>query len=173
MELVPIKVKIGLRPNGHADHPDWTKLPIINADSEVRKHAPQGWIYDKSCGHQDEGVDSPQGMQWGCLLCTKKFADEAIAAYPSLITKLTEVEFEDFYNNKARVHLSENKINIDVLKGLQIELDLREKLGLDVTNLKTKIAKALDPADNETGIKKNDEKYWVDFKDSKKITIKK
>ena len=32
--LVPIKVKIGLRPNGHADHPDWTlgfmiKAPVI------------------------------------------------------------------------------------------------------------------------------------------------
>ena len=23
-----IKVKIGLRPNGHADHPDWTSMPL-------------------------------------------------------------------------------------------------------------------------------------------------
>ena len=27
MDVAAIRVKIGLRPNGHADHPDWKLLP--------------------------------------------------------------------------------------------------------------------------------------------------
>lgn len=172
-ELVPIRIKIGLRSNGHADHPDWTKLPMISSDSEVREYAPSGWIYDKSCGHQDEEVDSPRGMQWGCFLCTREFATEAINVYPELITQLTEIEFEEFYNNKAMAHLSENNYDIDVLQGLKLELDLKNELSQGVTDLKTKIAKALDEDDSERGIEKNRERYWADYKVKKGFTIKK
>ena len=172
-QLTPIKVKIGLRPNGHANHPDWTKLPMINSDSEVRQYAPSGWIYDKSCGHQEDSIDSPRGMQWGCLLVTQEFADEAVVAYPDLITKITEVEFEDFFNNKARKHLAEKNYNMDVLKGLKLELDLKRELGQDVVALKAKIAKALDPNDSEKGIEKNDERYWSDYQIKKGLEIKK
>ena len=172
-ELVPIKVKIGLRSNGHADHPDWTRLPMINSDSDVRQYCPSGWIYDKSCGHQEASVDSPMGMQWGCLLGTRKFVDEALATFPELITELTEAEFQDFYNNKARKHLSENSYDVDVLKGLETELNLREKLAQDTTDLKVKIAKALDPNNDERGIKKNKERYWADYKVLKDISVEK
>jgi len=171
MDLVPIKVKIGLRPNGHADHPDWTKLPMINDSKEVWLNAPQGWIYDKSCGHKEHRADSPQGMQWGCLLCTKEFANEALAVFPTLVTKITEAEFEDFYNNYARAHLPENRVDINVMQGYQIELDLKEKLGLNTTALKAKIAKALDPEDKEAGIKKSKLRYWSDLKSNCGITI--
>ena len=172
MQLVPIKVKIGLRANGHADHPNWTKLPMINNDQEVRQYAPDGWIYDKSSGHQEASVDSPIGMQWGCLLCTRKFADQAIAAMPELITELTEVEFKDFYDNKARKHMEENNHDLKALQGLQIELDLKEKLAQDTTALKAKIAKAIDPNDDsEPGVKRNKMRYFNDYKIDKGVTI--
>lgn len=171
--LIPIKVKIGLRSNGYADHPDWTKLLMINYDSEVRKFAPSGWIYDKSCGHQEDSIDSPRGMQWGCLLCTQQFADEAVATFPDLIIQLTEVEFEDFYNNKAMAHLPETNYDIDILKGLETELNLKEKLGQDTTVLKSKIEKALDPSNKEQGVRKNNERYWSDYKIKKGFEIKK
>lgn len=172
INLVPIKVKIGLRANGHADHPDWTKLPMINNDSEVRQFVPSGWIYDKSCGHQEEGINSPREMQWGCLLCTEQFANEAIVAYPALITKLTEIEFEDFFNNKAMAHLSEENYDNDVLQGLKTELDLKTELHQNVVDLKAKIIKALDPNNKEQGIRKNNERYWVDYKVKKGFEIK-
>lgn len=169
--LVPIKVKIGLRPNGHADHPNWTKLPMINSDSDVRQYCPSGWIYDKSCGHQDDSVDSPREMQWGCLLCTEQFANEAVVAYPELITQLTAVEFEDFYNNKAMAHLAENKYNIDILQGLKLELDLKKEAKQDTIELTAKIEKAIDPNDKEKGIEKNQDRYWNDYKVKKGFNI--
>lgn len=176
MDVVAIKVKIGLRANGHADHPDWTKLPMINSDSEVRQHCPSGWIYDKSCGHQEERIngdswDSPKGMQWGCLLCTEQFADEAVAAYPDRIIKLTEIEFQDFYDNKALAHMPAKTYDIDILQGLKIELELKEKLLQDTTELKVKIAKALDENDNEPGVRKNKNRYWTDYSVQKGFVI--
>jgi len=168
-ELVPIKVKIGLRADGYADHPDWCLLSIIDSDYEVRQYAPYGWVYDKSCGHKEQRIegnewDSPFGIQWGCLLVTETFATEAIATFPTLITKITEVEFEDFYNNRARVHMPENNYNTDVLNGLKLEYDLKVINNEDLIAIKAKIAKAVNSDDLEPGIVKNKDKFWKDAK---------
>lgn len=155
-ELVVIKVKIGLRPNGHADHPDWPSLPLRDAES----HIFGGWKYDKTCGHKEDSVDSPLGMQWGCLTVSEAFAMAAEKMWPNLITRLTEEEYEDFWNNKAHAHLPENNHNLQILQGLQIERDLRDKLGQPLTEIDKKIKKAIDPDDSEPGIKRNDQKFW-------------
>ena len=175
--LAPIKVKIGLRPNGHADHPDWTQLPSFSTQELVKAAVPFGWVYDKASGHSEartgaDDWDSPVGFQWGCLLVTKAFSDEAIAIFPTLISKLSEAEYQDFYDNKAMRHLPENKVDVETLQALQIELDLKEKLVQDTTALKAKIAKAIDPLDDtEPGIKKSMDRKWVDLKTKRGITI--
>lgn len=176
-DLVPIKVKIGLRPNGHADHPNWTLLPMIGSDNEVRQHCPSSWIYDKSCGHKEERIegnqwDSPYGMQWGCFLCTRQFVDQALTALPDLVAELTAVEFEDFFDNYSRVHMPENNYDTETLTALQVELDMKQKLNANTTALEAKITKALDPDDPEPGIKKNFNKKWSDYKANKGFNIK-
>ena len=177
MELVPIKVKIGLRANGHADHPLWTLLPMITKEKDAKQYMPHGWVYDKSCGHAESRMegnawDSPIGMQWGCLLVTEAFAAEAIVTFPTLITEITEVEFEDFYNNKSRVHMTEYNYNSQLLEGLKLEYDLKVINNENVVAIKQRIAKAIDPNDSAPGILKNKDKLWVDKKASIDVTIK-
>lgn len=172
-QLVPIRIKIGLRDNGHADHPDWNKLPMINDDSDMKKECPTGWLYDKTSGHQEESIDSPRGMQWGYLLCSQQFAVEAMSTYPALVIQLTETEFEDCFNNKVMSHLPEKKYDLDVLKGLKLELDLKKQLKQNVNELQIQIEKALDENNDEKGIKKNKDRYWVDYKVKKGFEIKK
>ena len=177
MELVPIKVKIGLRANGHADHPQWTLLPMIANESQEKQYMPHGWMYDKNSGHAEsrkdgDQWDSPVGMQWGCLLVTQQFADQAVATFPSLITEITEAEFEDFYNNKVVGHMAENNYNVDVLDGLKLEHDLKVINGEDTANVKLRIAKAIDPIDSAPGITKNDNKLWTNRKGKLDVTIK-
>lgn len=172
MDLIPIKVKIGLRPNGHADHPEWTKLPMINSDSEVRQYAPLGWMYDSEYGHADSIGDSPIGMQWGCLLVTRAFADEAITTFPLLITELTEAEFENFHDNRITAHLPDVKYDMNTLKGLKLEHDLLAINGADTAEIKAKIAKAIDKNDIAPGIKTDKSKKWADLKSAKGIVIK-
>lgn len=161
--VIPIKVKIGLRPNKHADHPDWYKLPLA-ANEDPASHMFFGWKYDKTSGHQEFSPDSPVGMQWGMVLVSPKFAKEAKEVFPDLITELTEAEAEIFWNTKAYAHVPENRADTNTLQGLQAELALRKELHLDTVPLKTKIAKALDPDDPEPGLKKNKDKNFTDAK---------
>ncbi len=173
MDLVPIKVKIGLRPNGHADHPDWHKLPLA-VDVEPKTQMSNGWHYDKQCGHKESCLDSPFGIQWGMLFVTPVFAKEAKEIFPDLIVELTEVEAENFWNSKVTAHLPENKVDINILQALHIELLLKKELDSNPTTLnilKDKIAKAINPDDIEPGIRKNKQKNFADAKQVLDITL--
>ena len=170
MNLVPIKVRLGLRANGHCDHPDWFKLPLAATENPA-DHMPTGWHYDKTCGHKESSVDSPYGGQWGMLFVTPQFAKEAKAIFPDLITELTETEAEDFWNNKVYAHVPENRADANLLQALKNELILRKELGEDVTELKAKIAKALDPNDVEPGLRKDYMKKFVDAKQHLGFTV--
>lgn len=170
MNLVPIKVKIGLRANGQADHPDWYQLPLAET-VEPATLMSSGWHYDKSCGHKENRVDSPIGMQWGMLLVTPLFAQEALTVFPELVFEMNEVEAEDFWENKHTVQAQENKADTNILQALESELALRTALEQDVTDLKVKIVKALDPNDVEPGLKKNHMKKFVDAKQVLDINV--
>lgn len=170
MRLVPIKVKIGLRPNKHADHPDWMLLPLAK-DGEPGLQMSDGWHYDKKYGHAELGPDSPIGMQWGMVFVTPLFARQAITVFPELVTEMTPAEVADFYDSRCMAHLSENKTDTTLLQALQIELALRKELEQDVTDVKAKIVKALDPNDDEPGVKKNIMKKFIDYKEAKGLVL--
>lgn len=172
--VVPLKVKIGLRPNGHADHPDWHKLPMVAVMSReagedvIRSHNAflGGWKYDKTSGHADDTTDSPMGQQWGMLFVSEQFSAEAEAhaEIGPLVERMTEAEAIDFWDNKAHAHLDEFRRDTELLNGLKVELDLLEAVGgqaARITGLKAKIKKAIDPDDPEPGLKRNMEKRWA------------
>jgi len=107
-ELVPLKVKIGIKENGQAKYPDFNQLQVVkDSGMDWSKYVDiqgLGWHYDKTSGHKEETVDSPFGQQWGVLIVPKVFVTEATTTFPDDCTKLTESELEDFYNNKAHAH---------------------------------------------------------------------
>lgn len=169
--LVPIKVKIGLRPNGHADHPDWQKLPLA-LEEDPASHMFYGWKYDKTSGHKEASSDSPYGMQWGMVMVTEKFAQQAVEIFSDLVTIMTEEEAKNFWETKYTIDMPENEINNDILQALKNELDLKKELGIDTADLKAKIIKAIDPNDSELGIRKNLIKHWIDAKSKLGFSIK-
>lgn len=193
-EIVPIKVKIGLRPNGHADHPAWELLPIIASavasrtldlgrpltreeiDGEVRKYVVGSWHYDKQSGHAVETADSPRGMQWGMLLVSKAFADAAVATFPTLITVMTQAECQAFWDTKAYAHMADMDFNSETLRDLKTYRDLLKDLkkadtAPEVVALDAKIAQAVDPLDPYPGVKKNLLRRWADAKDRLGVTF--
>lgn len=168
-KLVPIKVKIGLRKDGRADHPDWMLVPCY-AQKGAKACMPFGWHYDKTSGHKENTGDSPYGQQWGMLLVTREFATEAKLRFPALVTELTETEAKDFWDNKAYAHLPENKTHSEELTGLQAELALHKELGspqAKIDEVKDRIKIALDPTNSTIGINKHKEKYFEDAKKTK------
>ena len=68
--------------------------------------------------------------------------------------------------------MPEERFDIQTLQGLQIKLELMEKLGQNTDALKIRIAKALDPDDDEVGIKHSMKKV-AKYKEKKDIKIKK
>lgn len=177
---VPLKVKIGLRPNGHADHPDWTKLPLAqepgpgDAEAKVRAHQVVKWKYDKTSGHEDDTPDSPRGMQWGMMCVSEQFASEAETMFPALVTRMTETEAEDFWDNKAHAHIDEFRRDTELLSSLKMELDLSVAVGepqARINALKTKIRNAIDPDHAELGLKRNELKRWATAKGVLGITV--
>jgi hypothetical protein len=168
--FTPIKVKIGLRADGNADYPDFN---ILNAVKEqnmdwsyyVDKFG-LGWIYDKLIGHQEEAPDSPLGQQLGVLIVEKEFANEAILSFPVKCSKLTEVELEDFYDNRHAIEFQDEDVDREVLDVIKVKQDLGQPLT-------PQQIKALDPDDDTIGIRKNKKKTWVDFKALKGIEIEK
>lgn len=171
---VPIKVIIGLRPNGHADHPDWTQLPLavggkdqIEKEALVRDQQIVKWVYDKTSGHAEETPDSPVGQQLGMMIVTEEYANQAVATFPGLVTIMSEVEAEDFWDNKGFAHVPEESIDTVRLQGLKAQRDLMVDLQKDVLELgalDAKIAKALDPDDSEPGVNRMKDKRWTDAK---------
>lgn len=165
MDLVPIKIKIGLKENGQAQYPNFNQLTAVGGMdwSKYIDVNGSGWLYD-CCGHKEQEVGSPMGQQWGVILVPKVFADEAVAAFPSEVTKLTEVEVSDFYDNKHAKDFPDEEIDNDILQGIKLKQDLGQQLTLQQV-------KALDPDDDTPGVRKNKRKVWTDYKALKAIKV--
>lgn len=189
-EVIAIKVLIGLRPNGHADHPDWLQLPMglaVDTNSmrpdEIREarqavinqHIHVGWKYDKTSGHQEDTPESPFGQQFGMLLVSEQFAGEAELLFPTLIERLDEAGAQDFWENKAHAHLPINNLDNDALLGLQAERSLKVTRNASVpvlAEVDARIDDALDPLSPTPGVRKNHQKMWADAKVKVGVTIK-
>ena len=174
-ELVALKIKIGLKKEG-AKYPNFNSLRIIEEAGidwcyYVDRVGP-GWMYDKKYGHKEEGVDSPKGMQWGVLLVPDEFAQQAIAAFPDDVSIIDETELESFHDSRVTEHLPDTETDDSILNTLKLELEYNKAADIDTTEIRNKIAKALDPDDAEPGVTRNKKKKWIDRKTEENIVIK-
>lgn len=167
--FTPIKVKIGLRADGCANYPDFNVLEVVkNQGMDWSYYVDKfglGWMYDNLIGHQEDAPDSPLGQQLGVLVIPEGFANEAIELFPEQCSKLTEIELEDFYDNKHAIEFPDEEIDKEVLDAIKAKQDLGQPLTPGQI-------KALDPNDDTIGIRKNKKKRWADFKVLKGVGIK-
>lgn len=165
VDVVPIQVIIGLKPNGFADYPDWTQLPLQRVRGERHEdHQIVKWVYDKTSGHDDVSPGSPRGTQLGMMLVTQTFADEAVAAFPGVVSVLTEAAASTFWDTMAHAHIAADAVDTNHLIGLKMRRELLVDLGQSTTTLDVQISKALDPNDTERGVRKNKRKTWTGLK---------
>ena len=169
MDLVPIKVKIGLRPNGHADHPNFNILPsVIAAGIDWAYYVDangSGWLYD-CCGHKEEEPGSPFGMQWAMLLVPAAFAAEAVAALPAICADMTDAEAEAFYDTQHAKYFDQELLDEKVLSAIKTKQELSPPIPLSTRQLK-----ALDPTDDQPGVRTNHNKTFAGFKTRRGIKI--
>lgn len=170
MAHVAIRVRIGLRPNGHAEYPNFNRLDLaIRGNTDWSKFVDQhgGWHYDQVAGHADNDLpeSSPIGMQWGMLVVPERFADAAVAMFPSDVAVLNDVDAGTFYDDRA--HVKDPAIRED----LQVLQAISAKRGLGIPP-NTDDSNALDPTHPAAGRRNNKLKTWVDFKTHRGITMR-
>lgn len=180
-----LKVKIGRKPNGQALYPDFNTLAAVSAagvDWSVYVDTNGiGWFYDAKYGHGEEGPDSPTGEQWGVLIVAQTFADQAVIAFPLTCSTLTEQEAQEFVEDRATSKLPDEEVDNQTLSDMGLQIDLIERLDksgkASVANksrlaaLRTRLDKALDPDDDEPGVRRSQTKTWTALKATKTINI--
>lgn len=184
-----LKVKIGLKPNGQADYPDFNLLQVVQDSGTDWSYYISanglGWSYDKKYGHQDQGVDSPVGMQWGVIIADEVFVDEATSMFPDDCTAMDEAEFETFYEARSTAQMAEEDFDDPRIAGLRGQLELLLLLDQNedfpnspgvrvrdrVDEVKAQLLVELDPNVETGAVKKNKRKKWADFKASKGAVI--
>ena len=172
-DLIPIKVLLYRRAGGGADWPDMNVV-----DSAVRggqlwskyiDSAGIGWLYDKV---ENLGTGADHGT--ACTLVPKPFADAAAAAYPALISTMTEEAFEDFYDNRSAVNQPTETLDTEVLQGIVARVQL-EKDGVAPAPSQEIVEareKCLNPNEqNYRGIRKNLKRKWKDAKSEFNISV--
>lgn len=154
MQLVPIKVKVFKTKDG-LKYPDFSILKSVDANNSN----------NITRGIHGEQIKTDENYKYAIKFCIPEFADEAIKMFPDRVTKMTDEEAKNFWENNVKSEEPEKIYNNDVLSNLKIERDLLVSTNKDTTEIDAKITKALNPDDDEPGIISNKEKSW----DLKKI----
>lgn len=167
MNLVGIKVILGLRANGDADHPDFNVLPSVIASgadwSQYIDSQGSGWLYD-CCGHKEDEPGSPAGQQLAMVLVPAVFATEAVVAFPSIVTRLAVSEVTSFYETNHARDFPDEEIDLVVVDGIRAKQDLGQ-------TLTQRQQDALNPANDTKGIRSNWKKSFTEFKRRRGITV--
>lgn len=168
MELVPLRVSIGLKSGGGHAFPDFNTLATVKTSgmdwSYYVDQTGLGWQYDQCCGHDRDTVASPVGTWIGVLLVPLAFATEAIVGFPAECSRLSEADLSTFWDE----HLASQEADtIDDERVLQA-IASKRTAGLPET---ASDRAALDPASPVSGIRENHRKTWMRFKAHTGTTI--
>jgi len=164
--VVPIKI-IVTQNNGAHVYPQWSQLGIADYNSHVFVRASEN---KRGFDHQT-APDSPVGVWIHCLGVSQLFAREALLQFPTLVSLMTETEFEDFYDNRAMSGVGESKRDTGILESMKAERDLRVSLGQDLTALDAEILKSIDPDSPEPGVRRRRQRRWSMVKSDKDLIV--
>ncbi len=176
MDLVPLKVKIGIKPEGGHSYPNFNLLAPgsrsfngIAMDWAKYVDLFGGWSYDKVCGHHETDEESPNLCEWwGLLLVPEAFASAAIEQFPSLCEEIDEAEYERLYDSRCAAKLPDQVVDSAALDHIERmeRLEAAGKVQAPTAGEITRRSKALDPKSSEPGIRENPKKTWLRCKAS-------
>lgn len=189
--LVPIKVKILLGPDGKHQYPPFNQLaPSLRGHLDWATFFDThgiGWHYDRLSGFGVSDANDPQvpaghehsntdpSCWYGVSCVPKPFADAAVAAFPALVSLMSEASLETFYDDRAHAHEETEILDKEDLLALKARIDLENEPNAPTTPPSAEIlalrARMLDPNDPKRGIRKNRNRKWADFKVAKGLSI--
>lgn len=171
-EYLPIKIKV-VRGLNEFIYPDLNQI-----SSSIRKELT--WqkfteLYGTNIRYDtvDSVILNNNAEGYCGSVVPKAFATEAKRLFPDLITIMSEIEWEDYYNNNLAKYDPLEHVDYDVLKVHQLRMQM-EKEGMipaPSQEILEERRNSLDPDCPAPGIRKNVTKKWENFKEIKKIKI--
>lgn len=159
MDLVPLRIRIGLKQGRTHDYPPFNTLPASLRDGmDWANFIDQygGMHYDQCYGHDDSTADSPCGCWLSMVMVPREFATAAVDRWPDRCSIMSESQARQFYNDRCHVRDSEV---IDDLPALQ-SIASRRVLGIEDD---AEVVNALDPEHPALGRRRNRRKKFDDF----------
>lgn len=167
MQLVPLKVRIGL------DHKNRHQYPAFNTLAEgvrlgmdwsrlVDRYG--GWLYDKAAGHHDDDAESPAGYWFGVVLVPAGFAMAAIETFPDDCETLDETELATYYETR---HKHGEPATVWDLEAIQL-IAAKRQAGLPEDD---DDRAALDPESDTPGRRRNKAREFGHFKASRGLQL--
>jgi len=171
MKLVPIKVKI--KNGANYKYPSFNQLNVVKNWMRAGNKGDWsnyidtegiGWKYDNAGSFTRVDGETPEGFWCAVCFVPVQFAQEALVAFPQEVTILDELTLEAFYDNRVAIEFPDEEIDIDIVEKIKLKKDL----GLTLTPQQVR---AIDPLDDEVGIRKNKNKTWKELKKKLNIVI--
>lgn len=167
MDLVPLKIHIGLKNGRMHDYPVFNTLPArVRGSMDWAHFVDQygGMHYDQLCGHDDDEPDSPCGCWLGMVMIPSDFAEAAVEKWPDRCTVLTESQARDFYDCRCHARDPEVIEDAPVLQSIAA----KRSLGMDDD---PHDADALNVDHPAFGRRRNKNKKFDDFLKSRRIRV--
>lgn len=167
MELVAIKVRIGLDHKNHHRYPAFNALPSgvregLDWSRFVDKYG--GWLYDKKAGHRETDDESPAGYWFGVVIVPELFAVEAADLFSKDIEVLNENDLRRFYEERVTHNQPEILDDLEILQALAA----KKQLGIALSD---DDQMALDPDSEHRGRRRNKEKQLSDMMANRGVSI--
>lgn len=173
--LIPLRIKIryGQRP-GRPEHgylyPDFDQVSdVIRKGMRWQKYLDtygSGWIYDglSDVGDTDTYSSDPS-VRFGLVLVPVDFADAALALYPEDCEELTEVQVEEFVDQRAFYNRDiEERDQAALLEAQLLQARGRPE---DIV----KVNKILDPNDSTPGVRISKLARWAEYSEYKRLVL--
>ena len=128
-DLIGLRIKIGRKfdkgkGSSRFAYPDFDAMPEEKRGGMPWQYyfdaAGTGWLYDNCCAHNEVDDYNPElGVWYGIIGVPEEFALEALTRWPNEVERLTETEFEEFYDHRCMENQSEYKYDADQLNGIR------------------------------------------------------
>jgi len=167
MQLVPLRVRIGLDQKNRHQYPAFNTLPEsvrLGMDWSRLIDRFGGWLYDKKCGHHNDDTESPAGYWFGVIMVPSGFAEAAVDKFPDDCEPLTETELATYYETR---HKHGEPDTLWDLEAMQL-IAAKRQAGLPEDD---DDRAALDPESDTPGRRRNKAKQFQHFKASRGLQL--
>lgn len=180
MNLVPIKVVIRRGPFGPHVRNSWPAFndlpPAVRGGVDWAHFIDGmgiGWHYDRVAPFGQSDAESPDANEMFAITAVPRaFAEAAVAAFPTQVSSITELEFTELFDTRAHILDPDLLIDSDRLDQIRSRRGVTGPIdNADMTDWSDDERNATNPDHPAPGIVRNPIRLWTDYKTHRNVVL--